>query len=221
MKYKGSIVGQLSGSMGGVVASNNRYGTYFRRKVAPVNRNTASQRVQREALAAVSQLWRSLDTAAQAQWASFGEVYPWKNSVGDSVKLSGQAAFCSVNTFAVANGGEIVTVPPVSPDAASNYATATAVASTGVVTITWNSSGFVADGGTYRISYIGPIQPGRNYNETYATLKRGAFGGTPGATLAATLPGSFEVGQKIKLQIIGQTPDGRRSVSKELVITLA
>ena len=54
MKYIGLLSSAASGKLGGIVASHNRGGQYFRHHSIPVQSRTPAQRLVRYALAAFS-----------------------------------------------------------------------------------------------------------------------------------------------------------------------
>lgn len=98
---------QLSGSVGGVTYSHNRYGAYKRARSLPVNPDTGNQQAIRAALAAVSTAWRSLTGAQRAGWNQYAETLSRLNALGDPITLSGQAAFVSNLSSYVYTGGSL------------------------------------------------------------------------------------------------------------------
>lgn len=98
MKYTPSaLLGQLSGSQGSTVASHNQWGSYLRGRVIPVNPNTTVQAAQRNGMALLAELWRTLTTPQKQGWQSLGLLITKTDSLGNSYTLNGFAAFMSLN----------------------------------------------------------------------------------------------------------------------------
>jgi hypothetical protein len=121
MLYKSATMTSASGSAGGVTASRNRYGSYFRGRAIPVNPNTSLQQVARTAFKVASSAWNSILTDTQRQgWSTLAANTPMKNKLGDTVYITGNAMFAKINSPRV-NAGEAMVL-----DAPTTY-TATAV----------------------------------------------------------------------------------------------
>lgn len=97
MKYKGILSSDARGSINGVVASRNRYGTYFRAKGIPVNPRSTKQVIVRARLNQLSASWRTLTAVQQLAWITLAAQVPYSNSIGDQIYLSGQQLFVSWN----------------------------------------------------------------------------------------------------------------------------
>lgn len=77
MKFTGTIASELSGSLGGITASRNRGGGYFRQKVIPTNPNTARQSVVRTLIQDLNAHWTSTLTIAQrVLWTAYSDATP-------------------------------------------------------------------------------------------------------------------------------------------------
>lgn len=116
MKFlPGIAVGAASGSMGGVVASHNRGGQYFRRRATPVNPSSTYQAEVRAQLAGLSSGWRALTDEQRLAWDSAATSYVTVNSLGSSVQLTGQQLYIRANQrLAIYLPASMITVPPVS-----------------------------------------------------------------------------------------------------------
>lgn len=102
MKYLSQIMTSASGSMNGVTASRNRGGQYFRRRAVPVNPNTSAQQSARAALSTLTTAWGTELTESQRQgWNEYAQVVPVTNTLGESIKLSGQQMFIRGNQIRV------------------------------------------------------------------------------------------------------------------------
>jgi hypothetical protein len=72
MKFTGTIGSGYSGSLGGVVASTNRFGSYFRTRAIPVNPQTSFQQTVRSTFATLASRWTDVLTAAQrSAWSTY------------------------------------------------------------------------------------------------------------------------------------------------------
>lgn len=112
MKYVPSaLVGQLSKSLGSTTASRNRFGSYFRNRVTPVNPNTPRQSIVRTRLQTLSELWRLLLLGQQDAWKSFGESVVRTDSLGRTYNLTGAQAYTSVNLNRAVIGLPVISDP--------------------------------------------------------------------------------------------------------------
>lgn len=97
MKYIGLISSAASGKLGGIVASHNRGGTYFRHHSIPVQPRTAAQRLVRNQLAAFSSAFKALTAAQIAGWNALGSTVTLKSKLGTTYNPTGQQLFVSCN----------------------------------------------------------------------------------------------------------------------------
>jgi hypothetical protein len=90
----GAIAQDVRGSLNGMVFSRNRGGAYVRTKVSPVQPVSQWSARTREIFRDVSQFWANTVTPAERQaWEEWAALHPIVNVFGDSVILSGVAAF--------------------------------------------------------------------------------------------------------------------------------
>lgn len=129
--FKGTI-GELSGKLGGNVFSHNAGGTYVRAHAVPINRNTARQQLARNALAWVAAQWAALTDNQRILWQQWSAAHPITDRLGNSVVMSGQGAFCQLNSRLRNLGIATRADPP--PANLSANATITTVALTGPAT---------------------------------------------------------------------------------------
>ena len=110
----GPISGDLSGSVGGVTFSHNRYGRYVRQRVVPVNPSTDRQSAARSKLSDLSKNFNNLLTQAQrTAWNLYGSSVDWSNSLGESIFLSGINHYIRSNSSILQAGGVRVDDGPV------------------------------------------------------------------------------------------------------------
>lgn len=131
----GVAVGAMSGSIGGSVASRNRYGTYFRTRAVPVTSTTSFAMNAKARLGNVSAQWQALTDAQRLQWVSWAQDHPVLNRLGQAVVLTGHAAYVQLNARISQAGDTIISVPPIAAAPAS-LATITLTADIGAGTIT-------------------------------------------------------------------------------------
>ena len=115
-----SVLGPISGSLGGFTAARNRGGTYLRARAVPTNPNSTRQQAVRAILGTLSSAWsRDLDDAARALWSAYAQNNPITDKLGQSITLSGMAWFCRLNSRLVDAGELALEAPPITsgPDA--------------------------------------------------------------------------------------------------------
>ena len=114
MKFRsGALIGNLSGSLGSVTASHNRYGSHFRPRTIPINPDTQYQQTVKGNFGVVSGGWTALAAANRAQWATFAANNPVVDNLGQSQNLSANAAYVMLNLRLKQCGAALITAPPV------------------------------------------------------------------------------------------------------------
>lgn len=108
----GSFIVDGRNKVNGHVVSKNRYGSYIRTKVTPVNPQTDAQQAARNNLATWSQNWRSLAESDRQSWIDAAPNFPFTDIFGNIKFLSGQALYVKLNTnIANVSGTAIDTAP--------------------------------------------------------------------------------------------------------------
>lgn len=102
----------MRNKLNGSVASKNRYGSYLRNKVTPVNPQTVYQQAARQQLAAFSSQYRELTPAQRNSWINGAVNFPFTDIFGDVRYLSGQTLFVKLNTNLVNAGGASIDSAP-------------------------------------------------------------------------------------------------------------
>jgi hypothetical protein len=64
----------------------------------PVNPQTGLQQVVRNALSLLTTRWGDLSDDQRANWAVYAANVPWVNTLGDSIRLTGNQMYTSCNT---------------------------------------------------------------------------------------------------------------------------
>lgn len=145
-----------SGSAGGVTASRNRGGMYFRARAIPTNPNTALQQAVRQNLGLLANVWSNTLTGdQQAGWNLYASNVPVIDTLGASMKLSGINMFIRTNTVNLQAGGEIVANAPTIFNLGPTPTIGTITQTLGVVTVAYSPTINVGDRLAY---YVGRPQ---------------------------------------------------------------
>lgn len=108
MLFTSQVIAAASGSAGGLTASRNRYGMYFRARSVPVNPNTTFQQDVRANLSAVVGMWAELTDIQRSAWETYGANVSVLNKLGQSVNLTGFAHYVRSNTARMQAGLPVV-----------------------------------------------------------------------------------------------------------------
>jgi hypothetical protein len=210
VRYQPLVGDQLTGHLGGIVASRNTYGLYLKQRRSPVNRKTAPQQDQRLAFQIISAAWRSIGPTVQAAWVAARWVK--KSRRGFVVTLTGQALYMFVNVLRQRLGLSLMDFPPSSADPTTFTLPSGSISAPGDVTLTfdgldeWNQVG-----GGVIISCTQPLQPGVSYLQSFLALGQavGATAIPETFTLPYALPGAGGVTVRLRYHCTG--PDGRQT----------
>lgn len=104
MKYIGLLSSAASGKLGGIVASHNRGGTYFRHHAVPVQPRTPAQTAVRNQLQGFSSAFKALTAAQIAGWNALALTVTLKSKLGTTYNPTGQQLFVSCNKHLAAIG---------------------------------------------------------------------------------------------------------------------
>lgn len=98
MKFKSAIMTQASGSVGGLTASRNRGGMYFRGRAIPVNPATAAQQAVRAALTAATTRWQQTLTQGQRDaWQTYADNVLLPDALGEPRNVGGLGMYVRGN----------------------------------------------------------------------------------------------------------------------------
>lgn len=104
----------LSGKVGGLVASHNAGGAYFRAASIPTNPNTPFQQAVRTAVAGLTAAWQSTLTQEQRDaWEEYASNVTITNRIGKQVNISGLAMFVRSNVGRLQNLLPSILIAPV------------------------------------------------------------------------------------------------------------
>ena len=220
MRFQPIVGDQLTGHLGGIVASRNTYGAYLKQRRSPVNRRTGPQQDQRLALQIVSSAWRALGLSVQTSWVDARATK--KSRRGFTVTLTGQAFWMFVNTIRQRIGLPLLYLPPSSADPDDFTMPVTTITAPDQVSITFEAADqWNADGGGVIVSATQLLGPGVLYSQAFLAVGSALF---PAAvpvvlTLPYTLP---DVGGGIvRVRFHATGPDGRQTMVVDQDVTVA
>ena len=223
MKFTGTIASELSGSLGGITASRNRGGGYFRQRVIPVNPNTGKQAVVRTIVQFLSDYWANgLTVAQRTAWTNWAEATPGFVGVGIDAFQYANLPRQYLGSILGPPGIDLIEEAPVSFDVG------------GFVPVTFTASGatnnfaIVFDNGdtwantddAFLLVYGGtPINVSRTSFQGRYNMTTPIFGdGTTPPTSPATIPSPFPLtaGQRVFIKVRSSLPDGRNAFAQRL-----
>jgi hypothetical protein len=106
MQFKSAFLDKASGAYGGVVASRNRFGQYFRQRANPVNPSSSRQQLVRSTFAALAAYWSEDLTQAQRDaWNLYANSVEMVNRLGDPCYYTGFNHFIRSNSAILQGGG--------------------------------------------------------------------------------------------------------------------
>jgi len=166
MKFLSQVYTAVSGSVGGLTYSRNRFGMYTRARATPVNPNTIRQQEVRASMSSMVVYWHATLTAAQrAAWGVYGANTPIVDALGQSQNLSGQQMFLRSNIARVNLGLAVIVAAPTIFDLGQPVVGVTSVVvAAGVITTTFTVGGAGSSTTCTKIMQIGVAQNvGRNF----------------------------------------------------------
>lgn len=211
----------VTGSQGHSTYSRNRYGAYKRNRVKPINPTSAAQTLNRNAFRAAVDAWTNdLTNVQRAAWDAWALATPWLNKAGQTVHLTGQAAFIRKYSFQVANTLTISLAAPIIFDIASIDVNAVTVGVDGTTpSITFNAplatNPWNATGGTIIAGVSVPQNVSANHRPSHFQNVGGmTVGVTPAAPVDLTslisMPSfGITIGTAVWVALRAITPDGR------------
>ena len=166
MKYIGLLSSAASGKLGGIVASHNRGGTYFRHHAVPVQPRTPAQTLVRNQLQGFSSAFKSLTQAQIAGWNALALTVTLKSKLGTTYNPTGQQLFVSCNKhLAAINITTLLTNAPTIPSipgfTSFTVATTSAYGYTTAITGTYTPSPSASFGIELRASSV--LSAGRTF----------------------------------------------------------
>lgn len=203
MKYvPGPQFGQFSGSQGNTTASHNRFGSYIRNRVIPVNPNTPAQSVQRNNVQEIAALWRTLTAAQRLDWSNLGAQIERLNTQGQPYTLTGSQAHMMINrNRRLAGVADVADAPPLENPTLLTTAVLTATVSPDALSVAFTPTPLAA-GERIIIEMSRPVSAGRSFmprSELKLITVSGLAPTSPQNVLAAwqAIYADFDLGQRI------------------------
>ena len=163
MKFLGA---PSSGSIAGTTSSHNRAGQYTRNRRTPVNPvGTGRRATVRSNFSTAAKGYAALTAPQQAAWAAYALNYPVIDALGQSIKLTGQQMYVSINAQLLNVGAAVATVPPVTNAVTPVVVTAATMTHLGVMTITLGAGGAATD--YICLAFSKPRSSGTGFNGTF------------------------------------------------------
>lgn len=222
MLIRMGLGGQLSGSVGGVTASHNRYGQYLRNRTKPVNPNSERQQAARSSFAASTLRWKALTELQRQAWAAYAAMTPKLNKLGESVTLSPNAWYVATNTFRKSVTGPnlaAVDTAPFTPGLdESTFTFSSALTATNIITFTQTGAADLV------ALFLGPaVSAGVSSFSGPYTLIAATEDGAPGSIAFDMQPnryGELEPGQNRPFRIAGYNSTTRKLTASSKGIAL-
>lgn len=217
MKFKSQVVTQASGSVGGITASRNAGGMYFRARAIPTNPSSTYQVEVRNAMNQAVQRWsQDLSDAQRSAWGIYAFNTPVTNALGDQIKLSGFNMYVRSNVARLQAGLSPVDSAPTIYNLGSMgpVALAGVDASDNEAEFTFNNTyGWAAvTGGALLVAISRPQSQTINFFKgpyRLAGVILGNTGSPPTSPAVVTLPFPVSAGQKVFAQVRATLADGR------------
>lgn len=108
-----ALVSDMRNKLNGSVLSKNRYGSYMRNKVTPVNPQTSFQQNARAVLSALSSGFGSLTEAQRKGWRDLAQNLPFTDIFGDPKILDAKSLYVKLNANLQKIGETIISAAPV------------------------------------------------------------------------------------------------------------
>lgn len=111
----GPLIGEIRGSIGGMTASRNTYGQYWRTRSKPVVSTTEHAQAAKVRMTNATQAWQGLTQGQRDAWTMWANANMVQGSIGDPIALTGHAAFVGIYCRHTLCGAATLTVPPITP----------------------------------------------------------------------------------------------------------
>lgn len=219
MKIKSQIITEASGSMGGLTASHNRGGLYFRARTIPVNPGSPQQVEIRAFMAQLTSLWLNVLTSTQRSgWDTYAENVQLPDTLGEARNTGGIGMYVRSNSPRLQAGLARIDDAPTIFNIGEYFPTSlpTASVATQLLTIPFSvADAWPAEDGAGMIFWVSrPQNPSINYFKgpyRFADVALGdsAVPRTSPEDVPAPFP--FVVGQRLFYRVNVSRADGRLS----------
>ncbi len=114
MKFKGTIIGEASGSYASNTFSHNRGGQYIRQRAVPTNPNTSFQQAVRAFLALLTSRWQNnLTDGQRSGWNTYAENVQLPDTLGEPRNAGGLGMYCRSNVTRLQASQSILDEAPI------------------------------------------------------------------------------------------------------------
>lgn len=214
--------GQLSGSVGGVTASRNRFGMYLRNRTVPVNPQSVRQNAARAIFGTAATDWSNLTGPQRENWAAYAATTPVLNRLGETVYLNGFQMYVASAAVAIATNISAFSDAPATPGRAT-FGAPLAVTLSEATGVTIATTGNTATRGLCSISPpLGDGQASAAHPLTLFAVFTGAIGSgvTQAGNQAVNRYGTPVDGQRRVVRIVGIDAEGKLTDSVQQIVTV-
>lgn len=224
MLIRFGLGGQLSGSVGGVVAGHNKGGQYLRNRSIPTNPNSTQQQNVRAAFATAATQWKALTTTQRSAWGAYAAETPVVNSLGESITVSGFNQYVRTNSFRTRLGAASLPNAPIVPGQ-STLGTGPIITASAADGISLSvSDGNTSGTDTTLIQYGPPVSAGVNFFggpfSFFGKTTSGANGFNDSPQLASQY-GNLLAEERRAVRITAMDATGRISNTITQIVTVA
>lgn len=219
MKFKGTLIGEASGSLASLTFSHNRGGQYIRQRAIPVNPGTGLQIAVRSFFSALQERWSSVLTQAQRDaWDLYAEQTPLLDALGEPRNVGGKGMYTRGNVARqqgslsiVDDGPEVSGLPALTAPVPALDTTA------GLSSAFTNTDAWANETGGALLIYMGqPRNASRNFYKGPFRFVTSVLGNpvpptSPSAQLPGALPFPVTNGQRYTIRYTAVRADGRQS----------
>jgi hypothetical protein len=219
MKGLPLLMTSMSGKVGGIVASHNKGGGYFRQRSVPVNPQSSAQQLVRGFLSSLAPRWSNTLTDTQrAEWDNYAANVLVTDRIGQEIQLSGVNWYVAGNALRLRAGYSPVDDGPATLALAELTEPSVSNISAGSATMdiafddtdTWANE----DEGTLLVFMSRPTSPGRSApvgGFQYAGQIDGDGTTPPTSPVSIPTPFPLSAGQRVFVRMIAVSADGRKS----------
>lgn len=223
MLFTSQIVSAASGSVGGLTASRNSGGNYFRARTVPTNPNSPAQDDVRTKFGTLVNRWVNTLTQAQRDlWQTYADNVPIIGPLGNSRLVSALNQYLRSNTPRRRAGLARVDVAPTVFDTGDFTAVTSPAADVTMQQVQFaftDTDDWVGEDGASMLVYVGiPQNPTINFFRgpfRFAGRVDGDSVTPPTSPAAIATPFAFVAGQKVFFRVVVTRADARYSLSQQ------
>ena len=218
MKIKSQLITQASGSIGGLTASRNKGGMYFRARTIPTNPGSTFQSAVRAVFAELTNAWiNELSEEQRLVWQGYANNVELIDRLGDPMKVTALNMYVRSNVPRLQAGLPRVDTGPIIYDLGGFTAPQFSIDVANVevdVTFTPGDAWANEDDSAMLVFVSRPQNPTINYFKGPYRLAGTIDGSSttpPTSPAALGLPFAVAAGQRVFVRVAVSRPDGRLS----------